>query len=62
MQTCAIFLQELLEGVLENPHAREPDECDNPVNLVSRENIHVYLVLHREIMVASGEKGIYSET
>ena len=61
MQACAIILEKLPERALKNPYSGEADEGHDPVDLIRRDNVPVYLVLYREIMVTAGKEGIKGE-
>ena len=56
MHTGIRALQEMTEGILEDPHARKLDESDNPIDLVGRLNVEIDLTLQRQVVIAAREK------
>ena len=56
MHTGIRALQEMTEGILEDPHARKLDESNNPIDLVSRLNVEIDLTLQRQVVIAACEK------
>lgn len=56
MHTGIRALQEMTEGILEDPHTRKLDESNNPIDLVCRLNVEVDLTLQRQVVIAACEK------